>query len=233
MGSLIADWKIRKSEEDVELHRCLSNAIQAGQVQVFADAGMLGHDGSPVHSPWDHLAPLLVLMSLALVILLSTGMAIGIVAMTLGALFHLTCNRYYVQWRLQERSKAFITTSLVHWQTVWQLGGVALTVVGTNEPACFAPMGDWRKFARRNLKAEGTAPPAPVAELAPVAPVRAAPKPPPIPEVEPPPPPPLPPEMELAGDVIDHAPQPESHEPEPAETVPVEPHWPEIHRYDA
>jgi hypothetical protein len=209
VNSLIEDWKARKAEEDVELHDRLVSAIRAGQVQVFTDPRMLGHDASPLHSPWDQLAPLLILMTLALVVLLSAGVAIGIVAMTLGALLHLTCNRYFVDWRLRNRAVGFITTSLTYWQTIWQIGGIALVVAGTNEPACFAPLGDWRKFARRNLGAEGGVPAAPVpvpvrAKVAPPPPVA---QPQPEPEIQPPPPPPPPPPAEpTIGDVIDHAP---------------------------
>jgi hypothetical protein len=163
MGRLIDDWRERKGQEDTLLHEQLCAAVQAKRVEVFTDPRMLDFQGSPVHNAWDHLVPLIVLMTAALVILLATGVAIGIVAMTVCVFAHLLGNRYFVAWRLKTRTLAFLQLSAQHWQTVWQLGGVALVLKDvTNEAPCVAPKGDWRKFARRNLG--GT--PEPVMETA-------------------------------------------------------------------
>ncbi len=190
MGGMMDEWRARKVDEEVELHDRLRIAVLNKRVQLFTDARVLDHADSPVHSPWDHLVPLQGLMLLALVILLATGVAVGIVAMTLGALLHLTCNRYLVAWRLKQRTTEFMLESVGHWQAVWQLGGVAAVLAGTTEPACFAPLGDWRKFARRNLRS-GEEPPVPTQEELPAPPPPPPPPPPPvvIPPVQRPPPP--------------------------------------------
>ena len=167
MGAIMEEWRARKADEDVQLHDRLRIAVLNNRVQLFTDARVLDRADSPVHSPWDHLVPLLALMLLALVILLATGVAFGIIAMTLGALLHLTCNRYLVAWRLKQRTAEFMMESVAHWQAVWQLGGVAAVLVGTNEPACFAPLGDWRKFARRNLPSGEEPPPSAADEVVP------------------------------------------------------------------
>jgi len=100
-------------------------------------------------------------MVLALVILLAAGVAVGIVAMTVGALIHLTSTRYLVAWRLEKRTVATMLSSLEAWQQLWQLGGIAVVFTGSGELPCYAPMGDWRKFARRHLGAEAAPPPPP------------------------------------------------------------------------
>ena len=177
MSALIAEWQARKVEEAEELHDRLIHAIQNGRVDLVTDARMLDHSGSPVHSPWDHLAPLLGLMVLALIILLSAGMAFGIVAMFACALIHLMGAKYFVAWRIQNRTTLFVQYSLAHWQAVWEAGGLAIVVKGSGELPCFAPTGDWRKFVRRLIPAEGVQP---IQE-----PVVVAPPPPPPPEPEP------------------------------------------------
>ena len=186
MSALISEWQARKNEETEELHERLINAICAGRVDLVTDARMLDHSGSPVHSPWDHLGPLLGLMLLAMVILLSAGMAFGIVAMFFCAIIHLMGNRYYVAWRIQMRTNQFVQYSPAHWLAVWDAGGLAIVVKGSGELPCFAPTGDWRKFVRRLIPAEGAAPQPTQSQPQPQPqPVRAAPPPPPPPEPEP------------------------------------------------
>ena len=180
MSSLVAEWQARKSEESEELYDRLMAGIRSGRVDLVTDARMLDYNGSPVHSPWDHLAPLLGLMLLAMAILLGAGMAFGIVAMFFCALIHLMGNRYYVAWRIQQRTIVIVQYSLAHWQTVWDAGGLAIVVKGSGELPCFAPTGDWRKFVRRLIPAEGGAP---VAAQA-AAPQAAPPPPPPPPEYD-------------------------------------------------
>jgi hypothetical protein len=158
MSAIMADWRARKAQEDEELHERLRSALAAGQMEIYTDQRMLDFQGSPVHNGWDHLLPLLVLMSLALAILLGTGVAIGIVAMTLGALGHLLGIKHYVAWRIRARAKAYILHSPAHLQQIWNLGGIAIVVVGGNEPPCLGPRGDWRKFLRRNLAPTGAMP---------------------------------------------------------------------------
>ena len=165
MSSHMSEWQARKHEENELLYGRLIYGIRAGRVDLVTDARMLDYNGSPVHSPWDHLLPLLGLMVLAMLILLFAGMAFGIVAMFFGATIHLLGNRYYVAWRIEQRTLEFIQRSSAHWLSIWDLGGLAIVVKGSGELPCFAPTGDWRKFVRRLIPAEGAAPvpaPAPV-----------------------------------------------------------------------
>ncbi|MBI3444599.1 MAG: hypothetical protein HY055_04410 [Magnetospirillum sp.] len=207
MSRLLAEWKERKGREDDVLHEQLCAAIRAGQVQVFTDPRLLDFQGSPVHQHWDHLLPLTILMTLALVILLASGVLIGIVVMTLCVFAHLFGNKYYVGWRLKTRALSYILGSNAQFQALWQLGGVALVVKGVNEAPCLAPKGDWRKFIRRNL-GEGKPPPQ---EQLTNAPVPAGPR-----MTAPPPPPPAPPPQ-----VIEDSPLSDSLQPAAAPAAPV------------
>jgi len=197
MSRLIEDWRDRKGHEDDGLHEKLRIGLEVGRIQLYTDARMIDFDGSPVHCHWDHLLPLTGLMTLALVILLAGGLALGIIAMTLFVMVYLLGNRYYVAWRLRTRTVAYLCQDVAHVQALWRLGGIALVVPGTGEPPCVAPKGDWRKFIRRHF---GEAVPAP--ERIPLVPVPVAaaaatetsppPPAPPPQSVQPPPPPPPP-----------------------------------------
>jgi hypothetical protein len=172
MSRLLAEWRERKGREEELLHEQLCAAIRAGQVQVYTDPRLLDFQGSPVHQHWDHLLPLTIESTLALVILLAAGVATGIVAMTLCVLAHLYGNKYYVAWRLKTRALAYLMGNYQQFVTLWQLGGIALVVKGVNEAPCLAPKGDWRKFIRRNLGEGETQNQAPLAN----APVPAGPR---------------------------------------------------------
>lgn len=168
MSVLMAEWRAKKALEDEQLHERLRAAVLSRQIEVYTDQRMLDFQGSPIHNAWDHLGPLLVLMSLALAVLLSAGVAVGIVAMTVGALGHLVGIKHFVAWRIRARAKAYMLESAPHLHQLWHLGGMALVIRDSSEPPCVAPRGDWRKFVRRNLPAEGMAPEAePAAELIP------------------------------------------------------------------
>lgn len=169
MSASMADWRQKKLREDEELHERLCRAVATRRMEIYTDQRMLDFQGSPVHNGWDHLAPLLILMVLALAILLATGVAIGIVAMTFGALAHLLGIKHFVAWRIRARTKAYMMQSVGHFQQVWDLGGIAVVMLGGNEPPCLAPRGDWRKFVRRNLPPEGVTPPASPASVPPPA----------------------------------------------------------------
>lgn len=160
----MADWRAKKAQEEAELHERVRAAVLTKQVEIYTDQRMLDFQGSPVHNVWDHLLPLMVLMLLALAILLATGVAFGIVAMTIGALAHLLGIKYYVAWRIRARAITYMLASAAHWNHLWQLGGVALYIPGGTEPPCMAPRSDWRKFVLRNLYDRAHPAPAEIAE---------------------------------------------------------------------
>lgn len=152
------NWQVRKAQADESLHERLAAAIADGRVDVFTDQRMLDFQGSPIHNSWDHLVPLLVLMSLAMLVLLTAGVAFGIVAMTIGVLVHLLSIKHLVAWRIRARALDYLSQGAPHLNHLWHLGGVALVMKNSNEPPCLAPRGDWRRFVRRNLPVAGQAP---------------------------------------------------------------------------
>ncbi|RAU23702.1 hypothetical protein CU669_00935 [Paramagnetospirillum kuznetsovii] len=214
MSQLLAEWREKKHREDEQLHDQLRGAVTAGRVALFTDPKVLDFQGSPVHQHWDHLLPLTGLMTLALIVLLATNVVVGIVVMTLCTLAHVFGSRHYVAWRLKFRAQAYMLTDVIQFQTLWQMGGVAMVVKGGNEPPCLAPKGDWRKFIRRNL-GEGEAPRREQLANAPV-PTQHVPEytPPPVVEMEPEP---------------DPFPFADAVQPDPVPPQPMEPEAPRTH----
>lgn len=163
MSGFMADFRAKRSREDDVLYEQLQQAVSTGTVEIHTDQRMLDFQGSPVHSPWDHLLPLMVLMFLALAVLLFAGVAVGIVAMTMGVFAHVYGVKHLVAWRIRERAVAYMLESSAHWQQLWHLGGIVILLKGTSE-YCMAPKGDWRKFARRYLPEDTQMPPEPEPE---------------------------------------------------------------------
>lgn len=176
MSALTSEQRAQKAQDDMEMHERLRAAILTDRVQFFTDARMLDYQGSPVHNPWDHLGPLLVLMLLALVVLLSMGVALGIVAMTLCVLIHFLGTRHVVSWVVRGRAKKYMLESVGQWNQLWYLGGIALVMPDSTEPPCLAPRSDWRRFVHRNLNDDVRLPPAaaepeePTPDIAPITP---------------------------------------------------------------
>ena len=151
MSELMAEWRAKKAQEEVDLHERVRAAVLTGKVEIYTDQRMLDFQGSPVHNSWDHIVPLMVLMLGALAILLATGVAIGIVAMTIGALAHLLGIKHFIAWRIRGRTQEYVLRSVAHWNQIWTMGGMVIHYRDSGEVPCYAPKGDWRKFVRRNL----------------------------------------------------------------------------------
>ncbi|CAA7621916.1 hypothetical protein [Magnetospirillum sp. UT-4] len=145
------DWREKKAQEEIDLHERLRAAVLTRQVEIYTDQRMLDFQGSPVHSAWDHVMPLMIAMVLALVVLLATGVAVGIVAMTVGALAHMLGIKHFIAWRIRARANEYVVQSAAHLNQLWTIGGLALYIPGGTEPPCIAPRGDWRRYVRRNL----------------------------------------------------------------------------------
>ncbi|MEO0035616.1 MAG: hypothetical protein RLZZ501_1639 [Pseudomonadota bacterium] len=141
----------RREPGDDRLHDILRKGLLEGRIQLFADPRMIDFQGSPVHDQWDHLLPLIGLMTLALAILLLGGLAVGIVGMFLFVLVYLVINRTFIGWRLRTRTQDYLCQDIGRFLALWRMGGIALTIPGAGEAPCVAPKGDWRKFIRRHF----------------------------------------------------------------------------------
>ena len=152
--SLMEDWQAQQAQEELDLFERLRTSLLDGTVTLLPDLQVLGCKDSPLYNVWDQLAPLLVMMSLAMLVLLFGGLVAGLVAMAAATLIQVFMVPFWVRWCLSQRMLKIMLLNIDHWMHVWSLGGVCLTTRSAIEPPCFAPRGDWRKFTRRVLTAQ-------------------------------------------------------------------------------
>lgn len=141
---------------DDRLHDVLCTAHRTGLVTLATDPAALARPGSPVHSEWDSLGPLLLLMLGNLGVLVFTGLAGGIASMAVSVPVLLLGLRRWVAYRIGQRATALLRAGPEALDALWGGGGVALILRGPRPQSCLAPKGNWRRFVRDTLvQAEG------------------------------------------------------------------------------
>lgn len=136
--------------QEEQLHQALRAAFQTKKLAIRTDGLHLAKPDSPVYHAWDQLGPLMVLMVTAMAVMLLTGIAIGLGAMTVAILIYIFGMRGWVSFRIQQRIEDLGLRTVGAWKILWKYGGIALV---RNDPLgtvpCVAPKGDWRAFMRR------------------------------------------------------------------------------------
>lgn len=148
-----ADYLQQRAQEQLaeeQLFQALRTAYIARRVVIRTDGLHLSRPDSPAYDTWDQLAPLMMLMVLAMTVMLFFGLAIGLGAMTVAILVYIFGMRTWVSMRIQQRVEDLGLRTVPAWKTLWKYGGIALVrtdPLGT--VPCVAPNGDWRAFMRR------------------------------------------------------------------------------------
>lgn len=148
------DWQAQQVQEELNLFDWLRTALLKGHVTLLPDIQILGHKDSPFYNVWDQLGPLLIMMTIAMFVLLFSGLVAGIIAMAAATLFQIFIVPFWVRWCLSQRLLEIMLINFDQWVRLWSLGGVYLVTRSAIEPPCFAPRGDWRKFTRRVITAQ-------------------------------------------------------------------------------
>lgn len=141
--------------EDQTLHDALRTAVLSGRLELKTDGLHLHKPDSPVYGAWDHLAPLLVMMTVSLLVLLLSGLALGLAAMTAAILLYIFGMRWWIDLRVQRRTLDAVLRNAHNWDLLWRYGGMALVRKGGFEKPCVAPNDDWRSFARGLIGGSG------------------------------------------------------------------------------
>ena len=136
---------------DRPLYGRLMESYQADRVSIFIDFDRLNTPRSPVFSPWENVAPLLILLLLAMAVMLLVDLLIGTLAMLLGVLMYLFLVRPWVSQRVYRRAIDAATDNLHNWNILWKLGGLVMTLNYMSKTRCVSPDGDWRAFVTRYL----------------------------------------------------------------------------------
>ena len=136
--------------QEEQLHQALRAAVLSKKLVIRTDGLHLSKPDSPVYYAWDQLGPLMVLMVTAMVVMLFTGIAIGLGAMTVAILIYIFGMRGWVSFRVQQRVEDLGLRTVGAWRILWKYGGIALVRTDPlSMVPCIAPKGDWRAFMRR------------------------------------------------------------------------------------
>ncbi|MCA0199221.1 MAG: hypothetical protein LCH56_00085 [Proteobacteria bacterium] len=140
-----------EKKRDRALYARLVESYQADRVGIFVDFDRLNTPRSPLWSPWENVAPLLMVFVAALTLMFTVDLILGTAVMVLGVFFYLFIVRPWIAQRVYRRAIAAATENLHNWNLLWKLGGLVLTLNFMNKTRCVSPDGDWRAFVTRYL----------------------------------------------------------------------------------
>ena len=140
-----------EKRRDMALYGRLIESYQADRISVFIDFDRLNTPKSPVFSPWENVAPLLIILLLATGAMVLLDLLLGTLAMVLGVIIYLFLVRPWISQRVYRRAIDAATDNLHNWNVLWKLGGLVLTLNYMSKTRCVSPDGDWRAFVTRYL----------------------------------------------------------------------------------
>ena len=140
-----------EKKRDRALYARLVESYHADRISIFVDFDRLNAPRSPVWSPWENIAPLLIILIGSMSLMFFVHLMIGTLTMLLGVLFYLFVMRPWIAQRVYRRSIEAATENLHNWNLLWKLGGLVITLNYMNKTRCVAPDGDWRAFVTRYL----------------------------------------------------------------------------------
>ncbi len=143
--------KAGERKRDRALYSRLVESYQADRVSIFVDFDRLNALRSPVLSPWENIAPLLIILGGSLGLMFFINLLLGTATMVLGVLFYLFVMRPWIAQRVYRRAIEAATENLHNWNLLWKIGGLVITLNYMNKTRCVAPDGDWRAFVTRYL----------------------------------------------------------------------------------
>ncbi|MBN2752694.1 MAG: hypothetical protein JXQ84_08295 [Rhodospirillaceae bacterium] len=141
----------RKQRQEREFdYRVLQHGISSGRLKMFTDFRVFNQGRSPTYSPWDNVAPLLIMVLISLGLLVVVGIIVGVLALVLSVVLYAFFIRLWVMHRLHERTRQAMMQNLSNWDLLWRMGGVVLSNERTGQ-MCHAPNGNWRAFVTSGL----------------------------------------------------------------------------------
>jgi hypothetical protein len=143
--------KPTEKKRDRALYARLVESYQADRIGVFVDFDRLNHPRSPIFSPWENIAPLLVLLVVSISIMVTINLLLGTAIMVFCVFFYLFLVRPWISQRVYRRAIDAAMDNLHNWNILWKLGGLVITLNYMNKTRCVSPEGDWRAFVTRYL----------------------------------------------------------------------------------
>ncbi|MBM3512405.1 MAG: ABC transporter ATP-binding protein [Alphaproteobacteria bacterium] len=143
--------KAGERKRDRALYQRLIESYRADRIGIFVDFGRLNHPKSPVFSPWENVAPILVVVGGSIAMMFTLDLLIGTALLVAGIFVYLLAIRPWIAQRVYRRSLDAATDTLRNWNILWRLGGLVVTLNYMNKTRCVSPDGDWRAFVTRYL----------------------------------------------------------------------------------
>ena len=140
-----------EKKRDRALYARLVESYQADRISIFVDFDRLNAPRSPVWSPWENIAPLLIILLGSMALMFFINLILGTATMVLGVLFYLFVMRPWIAQRVYRRAIEAATENLHNWNLLCKIGGLVITLNYMNKTRCVAPDGDWRAFVTRYL----------------------------------------------------------------------------------
>ncbi|MSO98193.1 MAG: hypothetical protein EXR11_08250 [Rhodospirillaceae bacterium] len=151
--------KPTEKKRDRALYARLIESYQADRIGLFVDFDRLNHPRSPIWSPWENVAPLLIILVAAISVMFAIDLLLGTAVMVMGVFAYLFLVRPWISQRVYRRAIDAAIDNLHDWNVLWKQGGLVITLNFMNKTRCVSPDGDWRAFVTRYLpemEMEGT-----------------------------------------------------------------------------
>lgn len=143
--------KAVERKRDRALYQRLIESYHADRVGLFVDFDRLNHPKSPVWSPWENVAPVLIVLVGSMAVMFAINLLLGTALMVAGIFVYLLAIRPWIAQRVYRRTLDAATSNLHNWNLLWKLGGLVVTLNYMNKTRCVSPDGDWRAFVTRYL----------------------------------------------------------------------------------
>ncbi len=140
-----------KAQQEKEFSfRVLQHGMSSGRLKIFTDFRVFNQGHSPTYSPWDNVAPLLIMVLISLGLLVGVGIIVGVLALVLSVVLYAFLIRIWVMHRLHDRTQAAMMQNLNNFEILWSMGGVVLANERSGQ-MCHAPAGNWQSFVTNGL----------------------------------------------------------------------------------
>lgn len=146
---------VKLTAEERDLHTRIVGALEKNLITVLINFRTLNTPGSPVFSPWEAIAPLLILLMTSLVVMVFVGIIGGIIALLFALLVYGVMVRPKLIKNMHARATRMILYSPQTFGTLWEFGGIALCLTERPTALVQAPDGSWQAFVRRLLPKAG------------------------------------------------------------------------------
>lgn len=141
----------KPNKADLLIYKAFTKAMEQNLLCLYLDSAKLNRPNSPVYNPWENLLPLLIPSIIGLILIISVSSFFGlafIIGMTLIYTYYF---KRFIDKRLLERTKKYITIDYEHCKEIWNYGGIVLATTQNKKMGCIAPSGEWKEFIVKNF----------------------------------------------------------------------------------